>query len=319
MVSYNKIGIVGAGCYGTAIARCFSSKAKEILLVSDVKIITSLINKFHANIKALCGTALSANVSCTDRFSDICDVDIVFVTVPTAATAKVFAQMAEYKIKAPAVLCSKGFDIENGCLQSDLFEKISGKNYAVFSGPSFAEEIADGLPAEVNIASPNGELSRKIAESLSSFVFKITPLDDYRGLQTIGALKNVLAVGCGIFSGLKLGNSAVARLITDGLKEAAKLIVLLGGKETTLAEAGGIGDVILTCAGRKSRNILFGEHLAAGGNVASWNGPLAEGASAAKMIPIFERKYDVRLKVFSGIYKAIYENRCLFEIVSEII
>ncbi|MDR2158219.1 MAG: NAD(P)-dependent glycerol-3-phosphate dehydrogenase [Holosporaceae bacterium] len=319
MFSFNKIGIIGAGSYGTAIAQCFSKKAEEVLLVSDVKVIAANINKLHMNLKALCGASLSVNVACTNNFSEVNDSDIIFIAVPMAAVSLVCRQIKESRIKTPIVLCSKGFDIENARLQSDLFEEILDNDYAVLSGPSFASEIAQGLPAEVNIASKNNELSNRVALSLSSEMFKMEVIDDYIGLQVAGALKNVLAIGCGILSGLKLGNSAIAKLIVNGLHEMAQLAVSLGGKKETFSKLGGIGDTVLTCTSRQSRNILFGEHLAGGGSIDNWNGPLAEGVFAAKIIPIFEQKYDISLKILSEIHRVVYQKKCIFEMISEII
>jgi glycerol-3-phosphate dehydrogenase (NAD(P)+) len=319
MVSLSKIGIIGAGSYGTAIAQCFSRKAKEILLVSDTETITSNINNLHMNLAVLSGVSLNTNISCTNTFSHIKDSDLVVVAVPMSAVSSVFMQIKEEQIMAPIVLCSKGFDVENGRLQSDLFEAILDNEYIILSGPSFAIEIARGLPAEVNVAGKNRELVGKIAAALSSAMFKITAIDDYVGLQVAGALKNVLAIGCGILSGLNLGCNAAAKLIVTGLAEMSDLAVSLGGKRETFFEAGGLGDVILTCTSRQSRNVTFGEHLAHGGTLDNWNGGLVEGITTAGIIPIFEKNRGVRMKVFSEIHKVIHEKKSSFEIIAEII
>jgi glycerol-3-phosphate dehydrogenase (NAD(P)+) len=319
VTSLKKVGIVGAGCYGTAIAQCFSKKANEILLVSNLKAIASPINKLSMNLGALPGVSLSSNIVCTDIFPQIRGCYVIFLALPVSAVSAVCRQIKEHEIKAPVVLCSKGFDVENGRLQSDLFEEILDNDYAIFSGPSFAHEIARGLPAGVNVASKNTELSKCISESLSSPMFKIEVIDDYIGLQVAGALKNVLAIGCGIFSGLKLGNSAIAKLIVDGLREMSELAVALGGKLETFSALGGVGDTILTCTSRQSRNVLFGEHLAAGGCLDDWNGALAEGAFTSKAIPLFERSHNLSMKIFSGIYWIIHKKKNLSEAITEIL
>jgi glycerol-3-phosphate dehydrogenase (NAD(P)+) len=319
MTLLEKIGIIGAGCYGTAIAQCFSKKVEEVLLISNSKVIASSINELNMNSSALPGISLNQNISCTDVFARIHECCIVFLALPMSAVLSVCKQIKEYGIRVPVVLCSKGFDVENGRLQSDLFEEILSNDYAIFSGPSFAHEIASGLPAGVNVASPNMELSRCISESLSSATFKIEVIDDHIGLQVAGALKNVLAIGCGIFSGLKLGNSAIARLIVNGLGEMAELAVARGGKQETLSTLGGIGDTILTCTSRQSRNVLFGEHLAAGGHVSNWNGALAEGVLTAKAIPLFKRNYKCAMKIFAEIHQTIHEGKSVPEAVAQII
>jgi glycerol-3-phosphate dehydrogenase (NAD(P)+) len=319
MISFEKVGIIGAGSYGTAIAQCFSRRAKEVLLICDNETTPFLINNLHMNPDFIPGLLLNDNIFCTDIFSQIRNCEIIFVVVPVAAVSSVFRQIKQHEITVPIVLCSKGFCVENGSLQSTLFEEISDNDYAVFSGPSFAHEIACGLPAVVNIAGKKRELSDKIADRLSSRTFKIKPTDDYIGLQAAGALKNVLAIGCGIFSGLKLGNSAVAKLITEGLHEIADVAVALGGQRSTIYEPGGAGDVILTCTSRKSRNILFGEHLATGGTVDNWKGALAEGAFTAGVIPLLEQNYGIRLKIFSEIYKIVCTKKNVNKAINEII
>ncbi|MDR0753713.1 MAG: NAD(P)H-dependent glycerol-3-phosphate dehydrogenase [Holosporaceae bacterium] len=319
MISLEKIGIVGAGCYGTAIAQCFSQNAKKILLISNSKTTASSINNLHMNLRAFPGILLSPNIECTDVFSEIQNCGVVFFALPMSKVLSVCRQIKKYGIKTPLVLCSKGFDAENGRLQSDAVEEILDNNFAVLSGPSFAHEIVQGLPAGVNIAGKDMKLSRCIAECLSTPMFKIEAIDDYIGLQVVGALKNVLAIGCGILSGLKFGGSAISRLIVDGLREMAELSNALGGKKETIFELGGIGDVILTCTSRQSRNVLFGEYLATGGNLKNWTGELAEGVSSAKAIPLFERSHNISMVIFSEIYQAIYKNKNLCEVISRII
>lgn len=317
MISFERVGIIGAGSYGTAIAQCFGRRAKKVLLISNEDRATLCINESHTNPDFIPGVVLSENISCSGVFSDVSDCDIIFIVTPTAAVESVCRQLKQHEITAPTALCSKGFCNDEGKLQSTLFEEILDNDYAIFSGPSFAGEIAAGLPAAVNIASKNGELSGRIAENLSSENFKIEPIGDYIGLQTAGALKNVLAIACGIFFGLKLGNSAVARLITEGLNETARLSVALGGQKDTIFALGGVGDTILTCTCRQSRNMMFGEHLAAGGTVENRNGPLAEGVFAVKSIPILEQRCNIRLKIFSEIYKIICDRKNVNEAVAD--
>jgi len=319
MKLFRKIGIIGAGCYGTAIAQCFSLKAERVILISDSATTATSINKLHMNIKSLPGVGLSSNLECTTDFSVIRGCDIIFIVVPVMAVESVCRQLQDYKIDKPIVLCSKGFDVQNGQLQSSLAKSILPNDIAVFSGPSFAKEIAQGLPAGVNIASENFELAECIAKSLSSEVFSIVPIEDFAGLQIAGAMKNILAVGCGILSGLNMGNSAIAQLIVKGLHEMTEIAAAFGGKKETFFELGGIGDIILTCTSKQSRNVLFGEYLAQGGKLKNWNGSLVEGAFAAQIIPIFAQKLGVAIPIFSEIYKVIYEDKCAQDMISAIL
>jgi glycerol-3-phosphate dehydrogenase (NAD(P)+) len=204
------------------------------------------------------------------------------------------------------VLCSKGVDIENARLISERIREIIENDIVVLSGPSFAREVALGLPCGVNVAGKNRNLSISISEHLSCVNFIVKPISDYIGLQVAGAFKNVLAVGCGVMRGLMLGDSAVAQFIVEGLDDMIRLSVALGGKSETFFELGGVGDIILTCNGQQSRNVAFGKYIAGGGALEDWQGNLAEGAFTAKSVPLFEKKHNIELKTLHEIYKSIY-------------
>lgn len=303
--SYKKIGFIGAGCYGTAIAQSISDCAEKIALITDSEEIKDDINSLHIS-KVLGNTPLSANLSCDMDYSVIKDAEIVFITVPVGAVITVCNLIKQNEIKVPVILCSKGVDTENARLTSEMVSDILDNELFVFSGPSFASEVVRGLPFGVNLAGKNMDMATEIAEHLSSSNCTIKPISDYIGLQIAGAFKNILAIGCGMKRGAKLGNNAIAKFIVEGVEEMAALAVAMDGKKETFFELGGIGDIILTCTSEQSRNGLFGEHLANGGTLDSWKGPLAEGAFAAKAIPLFAEKYHVRFKIFEEIYRAMY-------------
>lgn len=305
MCCYKKVGVIGAGCYGTAIAQCFSINSEEVLLLSDTKEITTEINEKHTN-KSLGNIRLNSRISCTNDFSSMNDCDIIFIAVPVGAVSIVCADIKRKNITAPVVLCSKGLDVENARLMSCCVEEIIENDIVIFSGPSFAHEIASGLPFGVNVASKNMSVANEISEFLSNKTCVIKPIDDYIGLQIAGAFKNILAIGCGIMRGLKLGNSAIAQFIVDGIGEMVDAASAMGGKKDTFLELGGIGDIILTCTSSQSRNVLFGEYIANGGTIGNWTGNLAEGAYAAKAIPSIAEKYNLSLKIFNDVYSSIY-------------
>lgn len=303
--SYGKIGFIGAGCYGTAIAQSVSARADKIALITDSEEIKADINNAHIS-KVLGNAPLNANLSCDMDYSTIKDAEIVFITVPVGAVTTVCNLIKKNEIKAPVILCSKGVDTENARLISEMVSDIIDNELFVFSGPSFASEVVRGLPFGVNLAGKNIDMVTEIAERLSSSNCIIKPIADYIGLQISGAFKNILAIGCGMKRGVKLGNNAIAKFIVEGVEEMAALAVAMGGKKETFFELGGIGDIILTCTSEQSRNGLFGAHLACGGTLDSWNGPLAEGTFAAKAVPLFAEKYHIDFKVFDEIYRAIY-------------
>ncbi|MDR2766031.1 MAG: NAD(P)H-dependent glycerol-3-phosphate dehydrogenase [Holosporaceae bacterium] len=311
MSEFNAVGVVGAGNYGMAIAQCFSKKVLDVLLISNLEASLDGLNERLRNITSNSECRLADNIGYTDDFSRAGGCALIFIAVPAAAVADVCRQIRDFGIDAPLVICSKGFDGKNGRLLSAVVEEMLPNQFLVLSGPSFAGEIARGLPAAVNVAGKDHELSERVAVSLSSDSFKIKPIDDYIGLQVSGAMKNALAVGCGILSGLNLGESAVAQFIVNGFREMGELALALGGRRESFWEVGGLGDVVLTCTSRQSRNIALGKHLAVGGDLDSAAGCLAEGVFTIKAVPVIEKKNGVKLPLFSELHSVVYGNRDL--------
>lgn len=314
--SFKKLAFIGAGCYGTAIAQAFSERVNEIVMISDSKEVKECISKEHVS-RSLGNAPLNANISCDTCYDAIKDAEIVFITVPVGAVSEVCRRIMKYGISVPIVLCSKGLDLENARLISDMVEdilckKVNGSKkltneLLIFSGPSFANEVIRGLPFGINIAGKNLNLATNVAEKLSSDACFIDPISDYIGLQIAGAFKNILAIGCGMKRGANLGNNAITLFMVKGIGEMANLAEAMGGSpETIFRKLGGIGDIILTCTGAQSRNGRFGEFLAKGGTIQTWQGALVEGAFAAKAIPEFVRKHGVPMPAFEEVYKAIY-------------
>lgn len=311
MFKYQQISIIGAGSYGTSLAQCFSEKVENITLISSSEEVACEINNSHKNSRSLPGIKLKDNIFCSTNFLDAKNSEIIFSVVPTSAVEKTCKNIKSHQIKTPIVICSKGIDIENGQLLSDIVFETVQNDIIFLSGPSFASEIGALLPAGVNISGKNLDLLNEISKNLSSTNFKLKPIEDFIGLQISGAFKNVLAIGCGIFLGSKKGNSALAYLIVEGLKDIEKIIKAFGGKIETITELCAMGDIILTCTSTKSRNVLFGIHLATGGNLKNWHSTLVEGAYTTKIIPYLSVKYSIKFNVFNEIYKIIYDNQSL--------
>lgn len=302
-----KIGIIGAGAYGTALAQCFAKRVQDIVLVNDISAAVEEINEKHTLEKALPGVQLNPILRGTVNFDDLADCDLIFAVVPAKAIAAVCEKLKERKFLQPIVICSKGIDLENLQTTAALAEKLVKNEVVVLSGASFAKEIASGLDAAVNVASKNFELAEFVANSLSSEHFRLIAIEDYVGLQIAGAFKNVLAIGCGILRGQKSGASAAAAFMVDGLGEIIEIAEAFGGKKDTFFAVGGIGDIILTCTDKQSRNVSFGMHLATGGNVQNWTGALAEGVFAAQAIPRLEKKLGLKLPNLRKVYEAVGE------------
>ncbi len=277
-----KIGIVGGGCYGTALAQCFSRVVKEVCVVESNSEIVSFVNSSRMNNISLPNIHLNDNISYTQNEADLNDSEVIFIVVPANFVRSACDQVKNFK--SPIILCSKGFDLENRRLLSDLVAEELSNDLLFLSGPSFAAEIAKDLPARVNLAGDDFEKCSELSIKLSSENFKIEPISDMIGLQVAAALKNVLAIGCGILYGRNLGQSAAAQFVVEGVQEMKQITEFLGGYAETFNKVGALGDIILTCTSLQSRNMTFGKFLANGGSLKTWDKALAEGIFASKFI-----------------------------------
>ncbi len=294
------IGIIGGGCYGTALAQCFSRVVERVCVVENSSEIVDSVNSNRANNVSLPGIHLNDNIFYTQDGANLSNSEVVFIVVPANFVGSACQQLRDFS--GPIVLCSKGFDIKNGRLLSDLVAEQLSNDLFFLSGPSFAAEIARDLPAKVNLAGENFEQCSDIAEKLCSDSFKIEPISDMIGLQVSSALKNVLAIGCGVLHGKSLGQSAVAQFMVRGIQEMKQIAELLGGNAETFDKVGALGDIILTCTSLQSRNMAFGKFLAEGGSLKTWDKALAEGIFASKFIAGL--KYPV--KVLYNTYQVIH-------------
>ena len=307
-----KIGIVGGGCYGTALAECFSRVSEKVVVVEKNSQIVDSVNQNHENSVSLPGVVLSENIVYTDDESNFDDAEVIFLAVPANFVKQACECVPNSEI--PVILCSKGFALESKGLLSDLVAGLLSNEIFVLSGPSFAAEISRNLPAKVNLAGKNFAKCSELSEKLSSKNFKVEPIEDIIGLQVAGALKNVLAIGCGILHGKNLGQGAAARFMVEGVLEMTKIAESFGGRAETFTKVGALGDVILTCSSLQSRNMSFGKFLADGGSLQMWNGALAEGVFSAKFIP----NLRCSSKIFTKIYQVIYGDITVEEFVESV-
>ena len=313
-MNFNKIGIIGGGCFGTALANCFSTVSQNVRIIEKNQRISEYINMKHENSISLPGIPLSQNITCSSSFSDIYDAEVIIVSVPAGCIKSICSELR--KTSVPIIVASKGFDIEGRQLISDLLARELENSLAILAGPSFAAEIARHMPAIVNIAGKDFELCKDLASDLSSDNFKIEAITDFVGLQISGALKNVLAIGCGILYGRNFGQSTLASFIVRGIEEMILIAELLGGCRDTFTKAGALGDIILTCNSLQSRNMSFGKFLADGGNLDTWTGNLVEGTFAAQMVPHFAATLE--LDIFSGLYEVIYKKTSIDTFLTKI-
>ena len=265
-MQFRTAGIIGAGAWGTALALvCARAGLKVVLQAREPEVVDSITHR-RINEAFLPGVTLDDAISVTADLDGLSGCDLVLAVPPAQFMRSTLAAYAPFhRAGAPIVLCSKG--IERGSLKlmtEVLAETIPGAPAAVLSGPSFAADVSKGLPTAVTLACADVRLGEALMETLSGPGFRPYLATDLIGAEVGGAIKNVLAIACGLSEGRRLGKSAHAALITRGFAEMTRLGVALGGEPETVAGLCGLGDLVLTCSSPQSRNMSVGLALGSG-------------------------------------------------------
>jgi glycerol-3-phosphate dehydrogenase (NAD(P)+) len=284
-----RAGVIGGGAWGTALAQVCARSGLEPILQAREPEVVEAINRTHENSLFLPGAPLDPAIRATTALEDLAGCDLVLAVAPAQHLRSTLVAFAPYaRPGLPILLCAKG--VEQGTLKlmtQVLAEALPGASAAVLSGPSFAGEVARGLPTAVTLACPDEELGRTLAEAIANPLFRPYLANDMIGAEAGGAVKNVLAIACGIVEGRGLGRSAHAALITRGFSELTRLAVALGGRAETVAGLCGLGDLVLTCSSPQSRNMSVGLALGGGQTLAAaLAGKLsvAEGVASAPAV-----------------------------------
>jgi glycerol-3-phosphate dehydrogenase (NAD(P)+) len=279
---FSHLAVLGAGAWGTALAAVASLAGRRVTLWGRDGAAMTAIARTRRNARFLPGIALP-EFAVTDELAAAMQADAILLAIP-AQTVRGFAA-ALPEGKAPLVLCAKGIEKESGKLLCEvLAEAAPGAPRAILSGPSFAREVAMGLPTAVTIAAAGGDLAARLQASLSAPAFRPYASSDIIGVALGGAAKNVYAIACGVVQGLELGENARAALLARSFAELARLGRRLGARRDTLMGLSGLGDLVLSAASPSSRNFAFGLELGRGAAVAALRmpgRPLAEGVDTA--------------------------------------
>jgi len=305
-MSFEHVGVIGAGAWGTALAQVSVRAGRKVTLwARETEVLTSIADH-HENTLFLPGVALDPAIVATGDFLDLSQCDLILAVPPAQhmrATLSAFAGSAPSG--APVVLCSKG--IEQGSLKlmtEVAAEVLPHHTIAVLSGPSFAGEVARGLPTAVTLACAEGHCAERIAEALAGLLFRPYASGDLIGAEAGGAVKNVLAIACGISEGKGMGRSAHAALITRGFAELARLAAALGAEPETVAGLCGLGDLVLTCSSPQSRNMSVGLALGGGQTLeAALAGKLsvAEGVASAPAVVALAERLEVDMPICQAV------------------
>jgi glycerol-3-phosphate dehydrogenase (NAD(P)+) len=287
MPVFQRICIIGAGAWGTALANATARTGHKVTLYDNDTAVMAEIEKYRTNRTRLPDIEVDSGITVAQSLREAATADVLLLVIPTQAMRPLAGTLAVHIVpKTPIVTCSKGIERGTGKFVTEIVaEQIPQARPAILSGPSFAVDVAKGLPTAVTLAAEDERLAASLAEALRSPTFRVYHTTDVRGVEIGGAAKNVLAIAAGIVAGRNLGASAQAALTARGFAELVRLGHAYGAKPETLMGLSGLGDLILTCSSPQSRNYALGLALGRGISLAeAGGGKLAEGAFTASAL-----------------------------------
>ncbi|MCK5909936.1 MAG: NAD(P)-dependent glycerol-3-phosphate dehydrogenase [Caulobacter sp.] len=305
-MTFHHAGVIGAGAWGTALAQVCARAGLQVTLQARETEVVASINATHENALFLPSVALEPAIRAAADMAELAACDLILAVAPAQHLRSALAALAPHlKPNIPVVLCAKG--VEQGSLKlmtEVAAETIPGAPIAVLSGPSFAGEVARGLPTAVTLACDDEGLARSIAHAIATPTFRPYVAGDMIGAEAGGAVKNVLAIACGVVEGKGLGRSAHASVITRGFAELTRFAVALGARAETLNGLCGLGDLVLTCSSPQSRNMSVGLALGQGltlEQALAGKLSVAEGVASAPAVRALARKLGVETPICEAV------------------
>ena len=297
------IGIIGAGAWGTALAQAAARAGNEVVLWDRDPAVVHAIRDQHRSPTAFPDLGLEPGISATTQLADVLGFEVVLLVVPAQAVREV-CRLSAGNGPAVTVICAKGFERDSDRLLSEVVEaEWPGSKVACLSGPSFAAEVARGLPTALTLGVQDADLGRALASRLSSPTLRVYWTDDRTGVEIGGAVKNVLAIAAGLVIGKGLGENARAALLSRGLAELAGLGEAMGARAETLMGLSGLGDLMLTALSSTSRNTAFGMALGQGQTkeAALEKGGVVEGYWTAAVVDRLAARHRVATPVVNAV------------------
>lgn len=309
-----RLSVIGAGSWGTALAQLLAANGNDVVLWNRDPELLRAIQKDRQNKKYLPGVTLPTAVRVEENLAEVvAERDGLIIAVPSHAVRGVIAQMAAVSENAVIISVAKG--IENDTLlrvSEILMEKFDADKIAVLSGPSHAEEVSRGVPTLVVSASKNSATAKWVQEIFMSPRFRVYTHRDVIGVEIGGALKNIIAIAAGIMDGVGAGDNTKAALITRALAEITRLGAKLGAEALTFAGLSGMGDIIVTCMSKYSRNRYLGEQIGRGrklDEILSEMVMVAEGVRTTSAAYQLARRHNVEVPIISEAYRVLFENK----------
>ncbi|WP_428631728.1 NAD(P)H-dependent glycerol-3-phosphate dehydrogenase [Sphingopyxis sp.] len=307
MTSYQNFGVIGGGAWGTALAQMLAADGAPVRLWAREDEVVTAINAEHRNPVFLPGAVLSASLTATSALADMADCDALLVVVPVPFLRSVLAELPA--ANAPLIFCSKGMEAGSFAFPIDIARELAPQRpHAVLSGPTFAHEVAAGLPTAVTLAAADPDLAADIARAIARRHFRPYVSTDVIGAEIGGAIKNILAIACGVVDGAGLGLNARAALISRGFAEMTRFGLSRGAQAETLAGLAGLGDLVLTCTSSNSRNFALGQGLGRGEDASALMADrrtVAEGAFSAPVVAAAARADGIDMPITDTVARLI--------------
>lgn len=324
------VAVLGAGAWGTAVACHLAARAAErpvVLLWARDAAQADAIGAARENRRYLPGVEIPVAVRVTSDLASVRGADLLLAAVPVAALPGLAARLADVGARAPLVWLAKGFvDLPSATPAFGLAHQLLAPRWpaavGIVSGPSFAEEVARGLPTALTASATDAALTGFVARLMRGDTLRVYETDDLPGVEVGGAIKNVLAIAAGASDGLRFGHNARAALITRGLAETGRLSAAMGGRRETLMGLAGLGDLVLTCTGDLSRNRRVGMRLAQGESlpaIVAALGHVAEGVRAARAARVLAAHHGIDMPICEAVDRVLHEGLSPREAVLELL
>ena len=312
---YHKIGVLGAGSWGTSLALMLAKKGKDVTIWSYESDVTEQINSEHENKKYLSGFPLPENLKATSSSAEaVASKDAIIQATPSHGVRRLMEEIKDLlPNETPIINATKGIENDSLMTVREILEDVLPERHHPYlfflSGPSFAHEVAKEAPTAIILAGSMHRITQSLQPLLSTPYLRIYTSNDIEGVEIGGALKNVVAIAAGAVEGMELGHNSMAALVTRGLSEITRLAVKRGANPITLSGLAGMGDLILTCYGSLSRNRQVGFLLGQGKTLAEIQGNMfmvAEGILTAKSVYQLSQKLDIEMPICESVYDVLY-------------
>ena len=319
-----KIGVIGAGSWGCALAVVLAKNGHSVTMWSIVEDEIKMLNENHEHLDKLPGVKLPENIEfTTDLEKAIADSEMLILAVPSVFTRSTAKSMAEYVKAGQIIVCvAKGIEEDTLMTISDVvWQEIPDADVAVMCGPSHAEEVGIGLPTTLVAGAKKKAIAEKVQDTFMNDTFRVYTSSDILGMELGGSLKNVIALAAGMADGVGYGENTKAALITRGIEEISRLAIAMGARKETLAGLTGIGDLIVTCESKHSRNRKAGMLMGQGYTMEEATKEVkmvVEGIYSAKAAYKLSVKYNVSMPIIEGVNQVLFEDKPVKEIVNQL-